>query len=304
MGPTASGKTALAVELVQRWPLEIISVDSALVYRGMDVGTAKPDAETLRLAPHRLIDLCAPTQPYSAADFCRDALQAMQEITRAGRIPLLVGGTGMYFRSLQQGMSDLPEANTAVRAALEAEAVQIGWAGMHERLRRHDPIAAARIHPNDPQRIQRALEVIEISGRPLSELQGRRRRQLPFRILKIAVSPRDRALLHDRIAARFATMLQSGLIDELRGLMALPGMHADLPSMRSVGYRQAWQHLQGEFDERELLGRGVFATRQLAKRQITWLRAELDAFWRDPGVGAERDDLLRLISGFCGFGFL
>ncbi len=304
MGPTASGKTALAVELVQRWPLEIISVDSALVYRGMDVGTAKPDRDTLRVAPHRLIDLCAPTQAYSAADFCRDALQGMQEIVQAGRIPLLVGGTGMYFRSLQQGMSDLPQADPDVRAALEQEAAHIGWAAMHERLGRLDPIAATRIHQNDPQRIQRALEVIEITGRPLSELQGHRRRQLPFRILKIAVSPSDRAVLHDRIAARFSTMLQSGLIDEVRVLMAQPGMHADLPSMRSVGYRQAWQHLQGEFDERELQDRGVFATRQLAKRQITWLRAELDAIWRDPGVMPDLDDVPGLISGFCGFGAL
>jgi tRNA dimethylallyltransferase len=304
MGPTASGKTALAVELVQRWPLSIVSVDSALVYRGMDVGTAKPDRETLRIAPHRLIDLCAPTQAYSAADFCRDALQAMQDIVQAGRVPMLVGGTGMYFRSLQQGMSDLPQADPVVRAALEEEAAHIGWAAMHERLRRADPIAASRIHQNDPQRIQRALEVIEITGRPLSELQGRRQRQLPFRILKIAVSPSDRAVLHDRIAARFSTMLQSGLVDEVRVLMAQPGMHADLPSMRSVGYRQAWQHLQGEFDARELHDRGVFATRQLAKRQITWLRAELDAFWRDPGVVAEHDDVLGLIAGFCGFGLL
>jgi tRNA dimethylallyltransferase len=301
MGPTASGKTALAVVLAQRWPLSIVSVDSALVYRGMDVGTAKPDRETLRIAPHRLIDLCAPTQAYSAADFCRDALQAMRDITQAGRVPLLVGGTGMYFRSLQQGMSDLPEADPALRLRLEADAQQVGWAAMHERLRAADPVAAGRIHPNDPQRIQRALEVIAISGRPLSELQGRRNRQLPFRVLKIAVSPADRAVLHRRIEARFATMLESGLIDEVRALMAMPGMHADLPSMRSVGYRQAWQHLQGEFDARELRDRGVFATRQLAKRQITWLRAELDAFWRDPGVPSEYDDVLSLISGFCGF---
>jgi tRNA dimethylallyltransferase len=301
MGPTASGKTALAVELVQRWPLSIISVDSALVYRGMDVGSAKPDRDTLRVAPHRLIDLCAPTQAYSAADFCRDALLAMQEITQSGRIPLLVGGTGMYFRSLQQGMSDLPEADPGIRARLEADAARIGWTGLHARLHALDPAAAARIHRNDPQRIQRALEVIAISGRPLSELQGRRQRQLPFRILKIAVCPGDRSVLHARIALRFAAMLQSGLVDEVRALMAQPGMHADLPAMRSVGYRQAWQHVQGEFDEAELLDRGIFATRQLAKRQITWLRAELDAFWRDPGVPAEHEDVLRLIGDFCGF---
>jgi tRNA dimethylallyltransferase len=304
MGPTASGKTALAVELVQRWPFDIISVDSALVYQGMDIGTAKPDAETCRIAPHRLIDICAPTDAYSAADFCHDAQVAMQEIVECGRVPLLVGGTGMYFRSLQLGMSELPEADASVRAMIERRATHEGWPALHDWLHQIDPVSAARIHPNDPQRIQRALEVIAITGRPLSELQGRRRRQLPFRVLKIAVCPANRAVLHQRIEQRFAAMLQSGLIDEVRGLMAQPGMHADLPSMRSVGYRQTWQHLQGEFDEGELLDRGTFATRQLAKRQITWLRAELDAFWRDPGVAAERDDLLALIAGFCGFGLL
>ncbi len=299
MGPTASGKTAFAVELVQRWPVEIVSVDSALVYRGMDIGTAKPDAETLRLAPHRLIDLCAPTQAYSAADFCRDALRAMHEIRAAGRIPLLIGGTSMYFRALQHGLSDLPEADPVVRNRLEAEARKLGWLAMHERLQACDPLAAARIHPNDPQRIQRALEVIELTGRPLSEQQGRRHSQFGFRVLKIAACPPDRAVLHQRIEARFALMLQAGLCDEVRGLMAQPGMHAELPSMRAVGYRQTWQHLQGAFDRRELFDRGVFATRQLAKRQITWLRAELDAFWRDPGDAATRADALRLISAFC-----
>jgi len=299
MGPTASGKTAFAVELVQRWPLEIVSVDSALVYRGMDIGTAKPDAETLHLAPHRLIDLCAPTQAYSAADFCRDALSAMHEIRADGRIPLLIGGTSMYFRALQHGLSDLPEADPAVRGRLEAEAKALGWTAMHKRLQASDPLAAARIHPNDPQRIQRALEVIELTGRSLSEQQGRRQKPLGFRILKIAACPADRAVLHQRIEARFALMLHAGLCDEVRGLMAQPGMHAELPSMRAVGYRQTWQHLQGAFDRRELLDRGVFATRQLAKRQITWLRSEFDAFWRDPGDAAARTDALRLISSFC-----
>ena len=299
MGPTASGKTAFAVELVQRWPLEIVSVDSALVYRGMDIGTAKPDADTLRLAPHRLIDLCAPTQSYSAADFCRDALRAMQQIRAAGRIPLLVGGTSMYFRALQHGLSTLPEADPVVRNRLEREATLVGWAAMHERLRASDPAAAARIHPNDPQRIQRALEVIELTGRSLSELQGRRHSGLGFRVLKIAACPADRAVLHQRIEARFAVMLQAGLCDEVRGLMAQPGMHANLPSMRAVGYRQTWQHLEGAFDARELFDRGVFATRQLAKRQITWLRSEIDAFWRDPGDAAERADASRMIAAFC-----
>ncbi len=300
MGPTASGKTALAVDWVQRLPLDIISVDSALVYRGLDIGAAKPDAETLRAAPHRLIDLCAPTEVYSAADFCRDAATAMRDISAGGRVPLLVGGTGMYFRALQQGLSDLPEADPQVRARLEAEARAIGWVAMHARLRALDPQAGARIHPNDPQRIQRALEVIEISGRSLTEQQGRRQRALPYRLLKIALCPRDRSLLHQRIAARFDVMLAAGLLDEVRGLMNTAGIHADLPSMRAVGFRQAWQHLQGEFDADELRDRGVFATRQLAKRQITWLRSEADAFWRDPTVAAERHDVERLLTSFLG----
>jgi len=301
MGPTASGKTALAVELVRRWPLSIISVDSALVYRGLQIGAAKPDADTLQAAPHRLIDLCAPTQAYSAADFCRDATQAMQEIHAAGRTPLLVGGTGMYFRALQQGLSDLPEADAQVRAELEAEAAVHGWAALHDRLGRLDPAAAARIHRNDPQRIQRALEVIRITGRPLSEQQGRRRGVLPFRLLKIALCPQDRALLHERIAERFVLMLRAGLVEEVRALRALPGIHPELPAMRSVGYRQVLQQLDGQFAADELADRGIFATRQLAKRQITWLRSEFDAFWRDPGLNGERADVARLIGEFCRF---
>lgn len=301
MGPTASGKTALAVELVQRWPLSIVSVDSALVYRNMDIGTAKPDADTLRIAPHRLIDLCAATQSYSAADFVRDATAEMDAIRAAGRVPLLVGGSGMYFRSLQQGLSDLPEANAAVRAELEADAAALGWYAMHDRLASLDPVAAARIHRNDPQRIQRALEVIRISGRALSEQQGRRRSTMPFRILKLALCPDDRDLLHQRIAGRFKRMLDQGLLDEVRTLIADPAIHADLPAMRSVGYRQAWQHLRGEFDADQLLDRGISATRQLAKRQITWLRSEIDAFWRDPVDPAQSRDCERLIADFCGF---
>jgi tRNA dimethylallyltransferase len=301
MGPTASGKTALAVDLAQRWPFDIISVDSALVYRAMDIGTAKPDAATLALAPHRLIDLVDPVEAYSAADFRRDALQAMLATQRAGRVPLLVGGTGLYFRSLQQGLSDLPEADPQVRARIEREAADAGWATLHARLARLDPAAAARIHPNDPQRIGRALEVIELSGRPLSEQQGRRRAELPFRVLKFALAPADRAVLHERIAVRFEAMIAAGFLDEVRALAARPDLHGDLPSMRAVGYRQALQHLAGEFDAAGFRDRGIFATRQLAKRQITWLRSEHDAFWRDPGDRHASADLHRLIRGFCGF---
>ncbi len=300
MGPTAAGKTDLAIELVQRYPLDIISVDSALVYRGLDIGAAKPGPDELRLAPHRLIDLCAPTEAYSAADFCREAAAAMAESRAAGRVPLLVGGTGMYFRSLQRGLSDLPEADPDVRQRLEAEATELGWAALHERLSRLDPAAGARIHRNDPQRIQRALEVIEISGRRLSEQQGQRRSTLPFRVLKFALCPADRAVLHERIARRFAAMIDAGLLAEVSSLMRLPGIHADLPAMRAVGYRQAWQHLSGEMAGQDWVERGVFATRQLAKRQITWLRSEHDAFWRDPALAADRADVARMIESFCG----
>ncbi len=299
MGPTAAGKTDLAVELVERYPLDIISVDSALVYRGLDIGAAKPGPDELRLAPHRLIDLCAPTEAYSAADFCRDAAAAMAESRAAGRVPLLVGGTGMYFRSLQRGLSDLPEADPDVRQRLEAEAAELGWAALHQRLVRLDPTAGARIHRNDPQRIQRALEVIEISGRSLSEQQGQRRSTLPFRVLKFALCPADRSVLHERIARRFAAMIDAGLLAEVSALMRLPGIHADLPAMRAVGYRQAWQHLSAELAEQDWAERGVFATRQLAKRQITWLRSEHDAFWRDPGLASDRADVLRMIESFC-----
>lgn len=301
MGPTAAGKTDLAVELVQRYPLDIISVDSALVYRGLEIGAAKPGAEVLRIAPHRLIDLCAPTEAYSAADFCRDAAAAMEQSRAAGRVPLLVGGTGMYFRSLQRGLSALPEADAVVRRRLEGEAAELGWGALHERLQRLDPAAAARIHRNDPQRIQRALEVIEISGRGLSEQQGHRRGSLTFRVLKLALCPTERSVLHERIVRRFDAMIEAGLLAEVAALMRRPGIHADLPAMRAVGYRQAWQHLNGDLTAGEWVERGVFATRQLAKRQITWMRSEHDAFWRDPGAGHERADVARLIAGFCGW---
>lgn len=279
MGPTASGKTALACALRDQFPLELISVDSALVYRGMNIGTAKPDAATLARYPHALIDIRDPASPYSAAEFCNDARVAMQRIGADGRIPLLVGGTGLYFRALQQGLSALPEAAPAIRQRLSEEAASCGWASLHARLGRVDPIAAARIGRNDAQRLQRALEVIELTGRPLSEQQnhGGAGRRFPWRVLKLALLPTDRSPLHARIAQRLAGMLADGLLDEVRSLRTRSDLHADLPALRAVGYRQAWEHLEGVTDPATFRDKAVFATRQLAKRQLTWLRSELDA---------------------------
>lgn len=283
MGPTASGKTALACELSERFPLDLVSVDSALVYRGMDIGTAKPDPATLARYPHALVDIRDPGQPYSAADFRADALPVMQRISARGRVPLLVGGTGLYFRALQQGLSDLPEADPATRARLAAEAGQLGWPAMHARLARLDPVAAGRIGCNDVQRLQRALEVIELTGRPLSELQrGGAAMHFPWRVLKLALLPADRQVLHDRIARRFDAMLAEGFLDEVRALRARGDLHADLPAIRAVGYRQAWEHLDGQTDAAGFRDRAIFATRQLAKRQITWLRSEVGARLFDP----------------------
>jgi tRNA dimethylallyltransferase len=283
MGPTASGKTALACALSEQFPVDLVSVDSALVYRGLDIGAAKPDAPTLARYPHRLIDIRDPAQPYSAADFRGDAMAAMQEITAQGRVPLLVGGTGLYFRALQQGLSQLPEADPILRERFTAQASTEGWPALHARLQRLDPAAAERIGPNDAQRIQRALEVIELTGRPLSEQQrGGTGERFPWRVLKLALVPADRAPLHERIARRFDGMLQDGFLDEVRALRARGDLHADLPAMRAVGYRQAWEHLDGQTNEAEFRDRGIFATRQLAKRQITWLRGVLDARMLDP----------------------
>jgi tRNA dimethylallyltransferase len=294
MGPTASGKTALACTLSERFPLGLISVDSALVYRGLDIGAAKPDAATLARYPHELIDIRDPAQPYSAADFSVDAQAAMRRIGEAGRVPLLVGGTGLYFRALQRGLSSLPEANAEVRAQLAEEASAIGWDGMHRRLAELDAAAAERIKPGDAQRIQRALEVIVLTGKPLSaQQQGGRQQPFPWRVLKLALLPEDRAPLHARIARRFDDMLRHGLLDEVRALRQRGDLQPDLPAIRAVGYRQAWEHLDGSYDAAELRDRGIFATRQLAKRQITWLRSELDARCLDP----ERADLLSRASG-------
>ena len=283
MGPTASGKTALACELSERFALDLISVDSALVYRGMDIGTAKPDRATLAHYPHALVDIRDPSQPYSAADFATDAGSSMADISAKGRVPLLVGGTGLYFRALQQGLSDLPEADPAVRARLFAEAEQIGWPAMHERLSRLDPTAASRIGPNDVQRLQRALEVIELTGTPLSELQrGGSAIPFPWRVLKLALLPQDRQLLHDRIARRFDSMLEECFLDEVRALRQREDLHANLPAIRAVGYRQAWQHLDGDINASTFRDHAIFATRQLAKRQITWLRSEVSARLFEP----------------------
>jgi len=277
LGPTASGKTGLAVELVRRLPLEIISVDSALVYRGMDIGTAKPGPEILARAPHRLIDIRDPAQGYSAAEFRADALAEMAAITAAGRVPLLVGGTFLYFRALERGLSEMPPANAAVRARLEAEARRDGLASQHARLARVDPQAAARIHVTDPQRIQRALEVFELTGQPLSTFHARgHRAALPYRLLKLALLPQDRGVLHERIAVRFRAMLEAGLVEEVRALYRRGDLTAELPAMRAVGYRQVWAYLAGELERHELEQRGIVATRQYARRQLTWLRGERD----------------------------
>jgi len=287
MGPTASGKTALAVELVQRLPLEIISVDSALVYRGMDIGTAKPDAATLAVAPHRLIDIRDPGEAYSAAQFREDALREMQLICARGKTPLLVGGTMLYFRALEQGLSDLPGADPEVRAQLEAQAARIGWARMHQRLAAVDAESAARIHPNDPQRIQRALEVYELTGAALSELCRRGSESPPdYRFLKIVLAPPEREVLHQRIERRIRVMLEQGFLDEVERLRQRGDLAPQLPALRAVGYRQAWMHLQGQLSADEWVERAVVATRQYARRQLTWLRAEPDAHWVDPlGAG-------------------
>jgi tRNA dimethylallyltransferase len=274
MGPTASGKTGAAVHLYSKLPVEIISVDSALVFKDMDIGTAKPDAEALANAPHHLIDMIDPTSAYSAANFRSDALRLMAEITARGKIPLLVGGTMLYFKALEGGLSGLPEANPEVRARLDARAAFIGWPAMHEKLALVDPETAARLQPNDAQRIQRALEVFEITGESMSSLFAKQSSEtLPYNVLKIALLPSDRKVLHERIALRFEQMLAAGFLDEVKALLIqYPSLTAESTAMRCVGYRQALEHLRGDYDANELRDRGIFATRQLAKRQLTWLR--------------------------------
>jgi len=282
MGPTASGKTALAVELVRSMPVDIISVDSAMVYRGMDIGTAKPGADILAVAPHRLINVCEPEQVYSAGQFCVDARREIAAVHAQGRIPLLVGGTGLYFRSLQFGFSEMPAADPEVRARIEAQAQAVGWGVLHERLAVVDPVAAARIHQNDPQRIQRALEIYELTGKPITTLHEQGRTQaLVNPVIKLIVAPAQRTDLGEHIRNRFMNMLEQGLVTEVERLRARPGLTASSTAMRLVGYRQVWSYLDGEYDYNTMIEKGIYATNQLAKRQLTWLRSEQNAHWID-----------------------
>ena len=282
MGPTAAGKTDLALELARCLPCELISVDSALIYRGMDIGTAKPDAQLLAEFPHHLVDIRDPLESYSAAEFCADALQAMAQISAAGRIPLLVGGTMLYFKALLEGLAEMPAADAVLRAELEAWAAAEGYAALHEELRRVDPQSAQRIHPNDPQRLVRALEVYRLSGLTMSEHRLRQQARgsqglLPYTVAQLAIAPAQRQILHERIALRFELMLEQGLISEVEALRARGDLHLGLPSMRAVGYRQVWEYLDGNIERHSMVERGVAATRQLAKRQFTWLRG-----WQTP----------------------
>ncbi len=275
MGPTASGKTEIALRLAEELPCDIISVDSAMIYRGMEIGTAKPSAEELARAPHRLINILEPSETYSVANFRSDALREMAEISASGRIPLLVGGTMLYFRALQQGLSELPAADPEVRQRLEVQAEQHGWQVMHQRLADIDPVSAARIHQNDPQRLQRALEVYEITGQTMTEMTAKQKEfVLPYNVHKVGLMPSDRQWLRDRAAVRFDQMLKQGFVDEVTELRKNPDLNLTLPSMRCVGYRQVWEYLDGHFSYDEMRTKGIVATRQLAKRQITWLRSE------------------------------
>ncbi|GEA62626.1 tRNA (adenosine(37)-N6)-dimethylallyltransferase MiaA [Vibrio comitans] len=281
MGPTASGKTELAIRLRQRFPIELISVDSALIYKGMDIGTAKPTAEEQAAAPHRLIDIIDPVESYSAADFRRDALQLMDEITAQGKIPMLVGGTMLYYKALLEGLSPLPAADQEIRAQIEQEATQKGWQALHDELKQIDPVSAERIHPNDPQRLSRALEVFRISGKSLTELTQQKGEPIPYDVKQFAIAPQERSQLHRRIELRYEKMVEAGFEDEVRALHQRTDLHPDLPSIRCVGYRQMWGYLEGEYSFDEAIFKGVCATRQLAKRQITWLRSWKDLTWLD-----------------------
>lgn len=291
-GPTAGGKTGVGVELAGRIGAEIVSMDSMALYRGMDIGTAKPSKELLAEFPHRLIDILDPAEAYSAADFRRDALQAMADITARGKIPLLVGGTMLYYKALVEGLADMPAADPNVRAQIEEEAARLGWQALHEQLAVIDPESAARIHPNDPQRLSRALEVYRVSGQSMTALRQRQSaqsteaaasgmQQLPYTVANLAIAPANRQVLHRRIEQRFTLMLEQGFIDEVVALRERSDLHAGLPSIRAVGYRQVWDYLDGKLTSAEMQERGIIATRQLAKRQFTWLRSWTDLHWLD-----------------------
>jgi tRNA dimethylallyltransferase len=292
MGPTASGKTDLAIQLCRELNTEVISVDSALVYKGMDIGTAKPNASELALAPHRLIDIIDPADSYSAADFRNDALSHINQLHSQGKIPLLVGGTMMYFKALIDGLSPLPNADQAIRAQLEREATEYGWPALHKVLKEVDPVAAAKINENDSQRINRALEVYRLTGKPMSELQNTKAESLPFDILQFAIAPTERLALHQRIEKRFKIMLDMGFENEVLALYKRHDLHADLPSIRCVGYRQMWEYLDGQCDFDEMVFKGIAATRQLAKRQLTWLRGWQNISWLESG----EENLQRVLS--------
>lgn len=293
MGPTASGKTDLAIELYQQLPSELISVDSALIYKGMDIGTAKPTKEELSSAPHRLIDFLDPSESYSAADFRIDALKAIDEIHQQNKVPVLVGGTMMYFKALLEGISPLPSADIEIRKQIEAQAQTEGWAAVHARLAEVDSVSAKRIHPNDPQRINRALEVYLISGQTMTQLSATKGDELPFEVLQFAIAPKDKKVLHQRIEHRFKQMIANGFEQEVKQLYDRTDLHLDLPSMRCVGYRQMWEYFDGKHDYDEMVYRGIVATRQLAKRQMTWLRSWKDAKWLESG---DKENLQHILS--------
>lgn len=296
MGPTAAGKTDLAIEIAKRADVEIISVDSALVYKGMDIGTAKPDEETLGKFPHHLVNIIEPTDAYSAGSFKADALRLMADITARGKVPLLVGGTMLYFKALQFGLADLPQADPDIRAELDELQRQHGLAYLHDRLKEVDPVSAERIHVNDPQRLQRALEVYKITGKSLTELTKETESHFPYRVVKVILSPFERSVLHQRIEKRYSTMMDNGFLDEMKSLFANPDCYADLPSIRAVGYRQAWSYLAGEYDEETFIYKAVVATRQMAKRQLTWLRSQPDGVWFDSGPGLPTQSVLDFLT--------
>ena len=293
MGPTASGKTDLAIQLCQQYPCEIISVDSALIYRDMDIGTAKPTKEEQALAPHRLIDILDPAESYSVAEFRRDALREMSDIVQRGNIPLLVGGTMMYYKALLDGLSPLPPSDTKVRQEIEQQVAEQGWQALHVELEKIDPISAKRIHPNDPQRLMRAIEVYRLSGKSMTELTATKSEPIPYKVKKFTICPSDRGILHDRIAQRFELMVDNGFQQEVEKLRARGDLHLDMPSMRCVGYRQMWHYLEGNYDHDEMIYRGIVATRQLAKRQFTWLRGWENLHWLDTFA---KDNLTKLVS--------